>query len=138
MATVPGTEPILTVRGLTARIKEALEGAFPAVWVRGEISGLKLAPSGHLYLTLKDAESQLDVVMWKTAAARLGFQPVDGAEVEAFGDVTVYAPRGRYQLVARELRPAALDMATSSWRPSVSTPPPASSLTAASARADSG
>ena len=108
MATVPGTEPILTVRGLTARIKEALEGAFPAVWVRGEISGLKLAPSGHLYLTLKDAESQLDVVMWKTAAARLGFQPVDGAEVEAFGDVTVYAPRGRYQLVARELRPAGL------------------------------
>jgi len=108
LAAEPGTEGILTVSALTLRIKDALEQAFPAVWVRGELTGVKLAASGHLYFGLKDAEAQLECVMWKSAAARLVFEPRDGAEVEAFGDVSVYPPRGRYQLVARELRPAGL------------------------------
>ena len=102
-------ETILTVGGLTRRIKESLEGEFPALWVRGEISGFKRAESGHLYFALKEGrEALIDCVMWRAGAARLGFEPRDGSEVEAFGGVTVYEPRGKYQLVARELRPAGL------------------------------
>ena len=108
MATVPQTEGVLSVSALTQRIKDALEQGFPALWVKGELSGVKRAPSGHLYFTLKDATSQIDGVMWKTALSRLGFEPHDGTEVEAFGDVTVYAPRGRYQLTVREMRPAGI------------------------------
>jgi exodeoxyribonuclease VII large subunit len=108
MATAPHTEGVLSVSVLTQRIKDTLEDAFPAVWVKGELTGVRKAASGHLYFSLKDAASQLDCVMWKSAFARLGFDPQDGAEVEAFGDVTVYPPRGRYQLAARELRPAGM------------------------------
>ena len=108
MATAPQTEGVLSVSSLTQRIKDTLEDAFPAVWVKGELTGVRKAASGHLYFSLKDAASQLDCVMWKSTFARLGFDPQDGAEVEAFGDVTVYPPRGRYQLAARELRPAGM------------------------------
>ncbi len=108
MATLPQTEGMLSVSALTQRIKEALEAGFPAVWVKGELTGVKRAPSGHLYFSLKDASSQLDCVMWKGTFSRLGFEPRDGAEIEAFGDVTVYAARGRYQLTVREMRPAGI------------------------------
>ena len=108
MATVPQTEGVLSVSALTQRIKSTLEEGFPGVWVKGELTGVKKAPSGHLYFSLKDAASQLDCVMWKTTFSRLGFEPQDGAEVEAFGDVTVYAARGRYQLTVREMRPAGI------------------------------
>ena len=108
MATVPQTEGVLSVSALTQRIKSALEEGFPGVWVKGELTGVKRAPSGHLYFSLKDSSSQLDCVMWKGTFSRLGFEPQDGAEVEAFGDVTVYAARGRYQLTVREMRPAGI------------------------------
>ncbi len=108
MATLPQAEGVLSVSALTQRIKEALESGFPAVWVKGELTGVKRAPSGHLYFSLKDPASQLDCVMWKSAFTRLGFEPQDGAEVEAFGDVSVYAARGRYQLTVREMRPAGI------------------------------
>jgi len=108
VATVPQVEGVLSVSALTQRIKDTLEATFPGVWVKGELTGVKRAPSGHLYFSLKDAGSQLDAVMWKSTVQRLGFEPQDGAEVEAFGDVTVYAARGRYQLTAREMRPAGM------------------------------
>src|SRR5439155_188709 len=89
--------------------KESLEVGFPALWVRGEVSGLKRAESGHLYFALKEGrEALIACVMWRTSASRLACEPRDGAEVEAFGGVSVYEPRGRYQLVAREVRPAGL------------------------------
>src|SRR5213594_2290519 len=110
MALSPASEErILTVGELTRRIKESLEVEFPSLWVRGEVSGFKRADSGHLYFSLKEGRDALiDCVVWRTSAVRLGFEPRDGAEVEAFGGITVYEPRGRYQLVARELRPAGL------------------------------
>ena len=108
MATAPKTEGMLTVSALTQRIKDALEQAFPALWVRGELSGVRHAPSGHLYFTLKDAASQIDGVVWRTTVSRLDFEPRDGVEVEVFGDVTVYPPRGRYQITVREMRPAGM------------------------------
>jgi exodeoxyribonuclease VII large subunit len=109
MAISPAPEEILSVSALTRLIKESLEGGFPAVWVRGEISGFKRADSGHLYFSLKEGKDALvDCVMWRASAGRLAFEPRDGTEVEAFGSITVYEPRGRYQLVAKELRPGGL------------------------------
>jgi exodeoxyribonuclease VII large subunit len=108
VVSVPQTEGVLSVSALTQRIKSTLEEGFPAVWVKGELTGVKKAPSGHLYFSLKDSASQLDCVMWKGTFSRLVFEPQDGAEVEAFGDVTVYAARGRYQLTVREMRPAGI------------------------------
>ena len=110
MALSPAADDtILSVGELTRRVKESLETEFPALWVRGEISGFKRADSGHLYFALKEGRDALvDCVMWRTSSTRLSFEPRDGAEVEAFGGITVYEPRGRYQLVVRELRPAGL------------------------------
>lgn len=108
MAIAPQAEGILTVSELTRQIKEALQAGFPAVWVRGEISGFKRAESGHLYFTLKDADALLDAVMWRGNAGKLSFDPQDGLQVEAFGSVSVYERRGRYQLLCETLRPAGL------------------------------
>ncbi len=110
MALSPAADDtILTVGELTRRVKESLETEFPALWVRGEISGLRRADSGHFYFSLKEGRvAVLDCAMWRTHAVRLAFEPRDGAEVEAFGGITVYEPRGRYQFVVRELRPAGL------------------------------
>jgi exodeoxyribonuclease VII large subunit len=110
MATAPATnDPIYSVRELTKLVKDALEDAFPAVWVRGELSGVKRAESGHLYFTLKEGrEAQISCAMWRPSAAKLSFDPADGVQVEALGGVEVYAPRGQYQLIVREMRPAGL------------------------------
>ncbi|HTO91151.1 MAG TPA: exodeoxyribonuclease VII large subunit [Candidatus Sulfotelmatobacter sp.] len=102
-------ESILGVAALTRLIKETLGEAFPAVWVRGEISGFKRAESGHLYFAMKEGkEALLNCVMWRGSAGRLGFEPRDGTEVEAFGAISVYEPRGGYQLVVEEMRPGGL------------------------------
>ncbi len=109
MAVSPAPEAILTVGALTRLIKDALAGAFPAVWVKGELSGFKRSDRGHLYFTLKEGkDAVLDCVMWKGTAARLAFEPRDGDEIEAFGGITVYEPRGKYQLVVEEMRASGL------------------------------
>jgi exodeoxyribonuclease VII large subunit len=109
MALSPAPDAILTVAALTRLIKEALESEFPAVWVRGEITNCKRADSGHLYFSLKDAsKATLSCMMWRDDAARLRFAPRDGTEVEAFGRIEVYPPRGSYQLVVGEMRPGGL------------------------------
>src|SRR5205814_416920 len=90
-------------------IKELLAGTFPGQWVKGELSGYRgPQPSGHLYFKLKDADAQLDCAMFKNNVARLGFAPKDGLEVEAFGEISVYAPRGNYQLVVKQMRVAGI------------------------------
>lgn len=109
MAIVPAADSILSVSALTRLIKDTLGQAFPAVWVKGELSGFKRSDRGHLYFSLKEGTTALiDCVMWSRTAARLSFEPRDGVEVEAFGAISVYEPRGRYQLVAEELRPGGL------------------------------
>ncbi len=109
MAISPAPERIFTVGELTRRIKTALEAGFPSLWVRGEISGLKRHDSGHIYFALKEGRDALiDCAMWRTSAMRLSFEPRDGMEVEAFGGLSVYEPRGKYQLAVKELRPAGL------------------------------
>ncbi len=89
----------MTVSELSLALKKTLEGRFDRVRVRGEISGLKRAASGHMYFSLKDADAVLDGVCWRGTAGRLGIVPEDGMEVVAAGRITTYALRSRYQMV---------------------------------------
>jgi exodeoxyribonuclease VII large subunit len=101
-------ERILSVSELTRSIKSTLAQAFPAIWVKGELSGLKRHDSGHFYFNLKDKEAVISCAMWRGSVGKLAFDPRDGGEVEAFGRIDVYAPRGSYQLIVEQMRPAGL------------------------------
>jgi exodeoxyribonuclease VII large subunit len=98
-------EQILTVSEVTDQIKDLLETSFPNVWIEGEISNFSRPRSGHCYLTLKDDEAQLPAVIWRSTASRLRFDLHDGLEVVCLGHLDVYPPRGRYQLIIREIEP---------------------------------
>jgi exodeoxyribonuclease VII large subunit len=93
---------------LTQYIKDLLESEpeLQDVWLVGEISNLSRATSGHLYFTLKDAEAALSCVMWRSGVSRLTWRPEQGAAALAHGRISVYAPRGGYQLYVDQLRPA--------------------------------
>lgn len=95
----------LSVTQLTRQLKDCLEGNFPLVAVRGEVSGATHAASGHVYFTLKDEHAQLRVVMWNRTARRIRFEVADGIELVAVGAIELYPPRGTYQLVVEELIP---------------------------------
>ncbi|PHR87699.1 MAG: exodeoxyribonuclease VII large subunit, partial [Blastopirellula sp.] len=107
-ANADGQQPVLSVSQLTQLVKGTLEMAFPSVWVSGEISNLAQPRSGHVYLTLKDDNAQIRGVMWKGTASRLSFDLEDGQQVICRGEIDVYAPRGSYQLVIREVEPQGL------------------------------
>jgi exodeoxyribonuclease VII large subunit len=97
----PAPEHILKVTELTRQIKAQLEGRFNQLWVQGEVSNLRRQSSGHVYFSLKDAGSQLPCVIFARDAARQSFELSDGMEVLLFGDLSVYEPHGRYQLIAK-------------------------------------
>jgi len=99
---------ILSVGQLTDLVKGELEDLFPDVWVSGEISNFSRPHSGHCYLTLKDDAAQIRAVIWRTTAARVPFDLHDGLEVICQGGLEVYAPRGTYQLVIRQIQPQGL------------------------------
>jgi exodeoxyribonuclease VII large subunit len=101
-AQAPDSRP-LTVSEFTRRVKAVVEGAIGPCWVRGEVSNLRLQPSGHAYFSLKDAGAQLAAVMFRAQAARQTVKLRDGLQVVAYGDVGVYEARGQYQLVVRML-----------------------------------
>ena len=90
-----------SVSSLTAELKAALEGRFTRIYVEAEISGWRLYPSGHAYFTLKDSGAQISAVMFASSLARCKAKAglKDGAKVLVYGNVSVYAPRGNYQLV---------------------------------------
>lgn len=94
---------VLTVSQLTSEIRELLESGIGQVQVEGEISNFRRQSSGHLYFTLKDAESQLLAVQFRGDAAQLNFSPEDGQQVVATGRITVYSPRGQYQIRVQKL-----------------------------------
>ena len=105
------TEPerqLYTVSELTLRLKTALEEAFPAVWVEGEISNLRTPGSGHSYFTLKDEGAQISAVLFRGRGRRVRFDLEDGMQVLAFGGLDVYAARGQYQLVVEMMEPKGL------------------------------
>ena len=100
---------ILSISQITREIKDMLADAYPGVWVKGELSGFKGAnASGHMYFSLKDSNAKIDAVLFRGSAMRLTFIPKDGDEVEAFGEISVYEPRGNYQLVIKQMRPAGI------------------------------
>ncbi len=96
-----------TVSELARAVRRVVEEGFGRVRVRGELSGLRRAGSGHLYFTLKDREAVLEVVCWRHAV-RWDFEPEDGLEVVATGRLTTYPLRSRYQLVLEAIEPAGL------------------------------
>lgn len=99
-----------SVTEITTTVREALEsdGRLQDVWVSGEVSNMTRASSGHWYFTLKDAGAQLKCVMWRSAAGRQSITPRDGDAIMAHGRVSVYEPRGEYQLYADVVRPVGL------------------------------
>ena len=90
-----------TVSGLTAELKATLEAKWTRIYVEAEISGWRLYPSGHAYFTLKDSGAQISAVMFASSLARCRVKDAlkDGAKVLVYGNVSVYAPRGNYQLM---------------------------------------
>jgi exodeoxyribonuclease VII large subunit len=96
----------LSVSEISGRLKRAVEERFGFVRVRGELSGVKRAASGHLYLCLKDESARLDGVMWRGGAQSLPFRPEDGIEVIATGKLTTYPGRSTYQIVIERMEVA--------------------------------
>src|SRR5947207_8578660 len=99
---------VLTVTELTAQIRTTLERQFFEVWVEGELSNCRVWNTGHLYFTLKDGASQIKAVIFRSALRYLKFKPADGLRVVARGRVSVYEPKGEYQLVCEHLEPHGL------------------------------
>ncbi|HVW21748.1 MAG TPA: exodeoxyribonuclease VII large subunit [Opitutaceae bacterium] len=98
----PG-ERALTVSEFTRRVKTLLKGGIEPGWVRGEISNLRPHSSGHVYFSLKDAGAQLGAVLFRSSAARQSVKLREGLQVIALGEIDVYEPQGKYQLIVREI-----------------------------------
>ena len=105
---LPGIAPVVSVTELNRRVRALLENQFEVLWVAGELSNVKRAPSGHWYFCLKDPAAEVDCAMFRTRAQFLDFKPVDGLRVEVRARVTLYEARGNYQLVVEEIRKAGL------------------------------
>jgi len=98
-----GAERVESVTQYTQRIKALLERGMAPCWIRGEISNLRLQSSGHVYFSLKDAGAQLSAVLFRGDAARQTLKLRDGMQVLARGELSLYEPRGQYQLIVRAL-----------------------------------
>lgn len=96
---------VLTVSELNRSIRDLLEGEYPLLWLRGEISNFKAHTSGHFYFSLKDEKAQINAVMFRGFNSQLRFKPEDGMEVLVRGKVTVYEPRGNYQIFCETMEP---------------------------------
>lgn len=101
---MPEDADILSVTQLTREIREVLEGRIGSVWVEGEISNHRLQSSGHQYFTLKDAGAQLSCVMFRGVAARSSARIQDGSLVQLHGEISVYEPRGQYQMIVKQVQ----------------------------------
>ncbi len=95
----------MTVSELNAEVRAAIERQFASVWVEGEIVNFTAARSGHWYFTLHDGSSQLRAAVWKTTNFRIRFQPFDGLQVRVRGRLSLYEPRGEYQMIVESLEP---------------------------------
>ena len=100
------TRRILTVSELTGQIKSLLENSFAFVWVCGEVSNFRIPGSGHYYFTLKDESAQVAAVMFRNQNRQLKFVPADGMSIIGLGRISVYEPRGSYQIILEYVEPA--------------------------------
>jgi exodeoxyribonuclease VII large subunit len=101
----PPERRVWTVRDLVAAVRSHIEREYSDAWVEGEISNFRPADSGHLYFTLKDANAQIRVVMFRSSARLLRFRPADGMQVIVRGRVTIYEDRGELQISAEYIEP---------------------------------
>src|SRR5438445_12272908 len=101
----PPERRVWTVRDLVASVRTHIEREFSDAWVEGEISNFRAPESGHLYFTLKDGDSQIRVVMFRSSARLLRFRPADGLQVVVRGRVTIYEDRGELQISAEHIEP---------------------------------
>ena len=101
----PTADTVYTVSRLNQTVRTLLEQALPLVWVEGEISNLARPRSGHVYFTLKDADSQVRCALFRNRAMRLRTTPQNGDQVRVRARIGLYAPRGEYQLIAEHLEP---------------------------------
>ena len=99
---------IYSVSELTEKIKSLLEKNYPFIWINGEISNFRVPASGHYYFTLKDDAAQIGAVMFRGQNKRLQFMPEDGMSVTGYGRITVYSPRGAYQMILEYLEPSGI------------------------------
>ena len=99
---------IVSVSQLTSMIRSLLEDQLGELWVEGEISNCRVWNTGHMYFTLKDGDSQIRAVMFRTAVRYLRFKPEDGLHVIARGRLNVYAPKGEYQITCEHMEPHGL------------------------------
>src|SRR6266496_2501572 len=104
------TSKVFTVAELTRAIRGTLETKFGAVWVQGEISNYKLHPSGHQYFTLKDTRAQIACVIFRNTMPPLRTPLADGAQLQVYGNVSVFEARGQYQLSVQILQPRGLGL----------------------------
>lgn len=105
-AVAVSAEPVvLTVGQLNKMIRRQLETEFASLWLKGEISNFKAHPSGHFYFSLKDKDAQVSAVMFRGYNSQLRFRPEDGMEVVIRGKITVYEPRGNYQVMCESMEP---------------------------------
>lgn len=107
----PAAEParrVRTISEITGDIRRLLEKEVGEIWVTGEVTNLRLQSSGHAYFTLKDAGAQLSCVLFRSATTAHREHLVDGQKLNVHGGLTVYEPRGQYQLIVRELEPQGL------------------------------
>lgn len=96
--------PKLSVSELTSLIKTTLEGSFYGLTVEGEISGFRPASTGHWYFSLKDSSAVIGCAMWRSSIPRVGFVPRDGMKVTVTGSISVFEPRGTYQIICTSMR----------------------------------
>ena len=101
----PGEDPstAIAVSLLTSTARDILEGAFPPIWVRGEVTGFKAHRNGHWYFTLRDRMAQVRAVVWSKDARALPAQPDEGMLISAFGNLSVYPAKGEMQFVVRRM-----------------------------------
>lgn len=97
---------VFSVSQLNREVRGVLEGGFPLVWVEGELSNLARPSSGHLYFTLKDSAAQVRCAMWRTRSKLLRFRPADGSQVLVRARISLYEPRGEYQLIVEHMEEA--------------------------------
>lgn len=98
----------MTVSELTRKIKSLLEDRFQFVWLSGEISNFRIPASGHFYFTVKDAHAQISAVMFRGQNRNLKFMPEDGMQINGLGRISVYEPRGSYQIIFEHLEPGGI------------------------------
>ena len=97
---------IYTVARLNSEARMLLESGLPALWVEGEISNFACPASGHWYFTLKDRDAQIRCAMFRARNSQVGFRPRDGQQMLVRGRVSLYEPRGDYQLIAEAMEDA--------------------------------